>query len=158
GYFSFNDFLTKNLLARHTKPVLFDTILQFKSDIAQLLYSHLDLMLYGKSQYERRTAELFDELGLKGKAYKNPSNRKQKLQAALKELNGVRLTSGWISEARIERTKDDIDYKIVFRKSASAQEALAASSLEIHEDAAPVKDEMATAAEILVQHFHRLFH
>ena len=105
GYYSFNDFITKNLLARHTKPVLFDTILQFKSDIAQLLYSHIDLMLYGKTQFERRSAELFEELGLRGKAYKNVSDRKRKLESAMVELRGVRLTSGWISEAKIDWSK-----------------------------------------------------
>jgi hypothetical protein len=161
GYYSFNDFITKNLLAHHTKPVLFDTILQFKSDIAQLLYSHIDLMLFGKTQFERRTAELFDELGLKGKAYKNVSDRKRKLESAIAELRGARLTSGWISEANLERTKDEKDYKVVFKKSASpsalAQELPAASSQEHHEKSAPVKDEMGAAAEHLVQHFHRLF-
>lgn len=159
GYYRFNDFITKNLLAKHTKPVMFDTILRFKTDIAQLLYSHVDLMLFGKAQYERKTAELFDDLGIRGVAYKNPSNRKQKLLAALKELHGVQLTSGWISEAMIERTKDGKDYKVVFRKSISAQELSAEpSSQQHHEPMAPVKDEMAQAAENLVQHFHSIFH
>jgi hypothetical protein len=158
GWYSFNDFITKNLLARHTKPVLFDTILQFKSDLAQLLYSHLDLMLFGKLQFERRTEELFNDLGLTGGAYKNRSNRRQKLERALKELRGVRLTSGWISEARIERTKDEKDFKIVIKKSATHQELPAEQSHKLHDELVPVRDEMATAATNLVQHFHRLFH
>jgi len=106
GYYRFNDFLIHNLLARHTKPVLLDTMLKFQSEVAQLLYTHIDLILFDKRQYERRTKELFDELGIRGIAYKNASNRKQKLVRALQELNGVRLTSGWVSEARIERTAD----------------------------------------------------
>src|SRR5438876_7601348 len=76
-------------------------------------------MLFDKRQYERRTKELFDELGIRGVAYKNASNRKQKLVRALQELNGVRLTSGWVSEARIERTVDKKDYKVIFRKTGA---------------------------------------
>jgi hypothetical protein len=160
GYYRFNDFITKNLLANHTKPVLFDVILQFKSDIAQLVYTHVDLMLYGKSQYERRTGELFDDLGLKGAAYKNASNRKQKLIPALKELQGVRITSGLISEALIERTKDGKDYKVVFRKSAAPHEVSAAPSQDtvIESHTPSQKEPIAPQAEELVCYFHKLFH
>jgi hypothetical protein len=162
GYYRFNDFITKNLLSKHTKPVLFDTILKFKSPIAQLLYTHVDLMLYGKSQYERRTLELFDELGLKGTAYKNPSNRKQKLIPALKELAGVQVTSGWISEATLERTKDGKDYKVVFRKAAAPEPAGEDVVLD-SPDETPVevlseKDTLVLRAEELIRHFHKLFH
>jgi hypothetical protein len=158
GYYRFNDFITKNLLARHTKPVLFDVILQFKSDIAQLVYTHVDLMLFGKTHYERRTRELFDDLGLKGTAYKNASNRKQKLAAALKELQGVRVTSGWISEAAIERTKDGKDYKIVFRKSAAPHELPTAQPEKIVDDIAFEKEPLTRAAEELVCYFHKMFY
>src|SRR5262249_14836121 len=40
GYFRFNDAVLKNLLVNHTKPVLFDVVLSFKSEIAQILYTH----------------------------------------------------------------------------------------------------------------------
>src|SRR5258708_18225007 len=42
---------------------------KLKSEIAQLIYSHIDLMLFDKSKYERRTKELFDDLGLKNGEY-----------------------------------------------------------------------------------------
>src|ERR1039457_6102413 len=45
GYFRFNDFTIKNLLINHTKPVLFEAILRFRTDLAQLLYTQLDLIL-----------------------------------------------------------------------------------------------------------------
>jgi len=117
GYFKFHDFTLKNLLANHTKPVLLDTVLNFRSEVAQILYTHIDLMLADKMQFERRTLELFNDLGLRGKAYRNPSNRKQILTPALKELEGAFLTTGMISSATLERTKDNKDYKVVFKKS-----------------------------------------
>jgi hypothetical protein len=33
--------IIKNLLANHTKPVLFDVVLSFKSEITQILYTHI---------------------------------------------------------------------------------------------------------------------
>ena len=168
GYYRFNDFLVHNLLARHTKPVLLDTILKFESEVAQLLYTHIDLMLFDKRQYERRTKELFDELGIRGVAYKNASNRKQKLVRALQELNGVRLTSGWVSEARIERTADKKDYKVIFRKTGALGrshrnkvEEGSVAEVPTPPKNVPVKTESespATAASDLVCHFQKIFH
>jgi hypothetical protein len=117
GYFKFNDFALKNLLTNHTKPVLFDTVLGFHSEIAQMLYTYLDLILADKTHYERRSLELFGDLGLRGKAYRNVSNRKQILDRALKELQGVPLTTGMLNLAALEKTKDDKDYKVVIKKS-----------------------------------------
>lgn len=168
GYYRFNDFLIHNLLAHRTKPVLLDTILKFESEVAQLLYTHIDLMLFDKRQYERRTKELFDDLGIRGVAYKNASNRKQKLVRALQELNGVRLTSGWVSEARLERTADKKDYKVVFRKTG----ALGLSRRNRVEEgsvveARPVRERVprkmdtepfVAIASDLVRHFQKIFH
>jgi hypothetical protein len=115
GYFKFNDFILNNLLAHHTKPVLLDVIFSFESEIAQLLYSHIDLLLAVRDHYERRSQELFEDLGLKGTEYRKPSQRKRKLEKALTELQGVRLSKGGVLDlARIERTKDGKDYKVVF--------------------------------------------
>jgi hypothetical protein len=116
GYFRFNDFILRNLLANHTKPVLLETVLSFKSEIAQILYTYLDLILNDKFLFERRTKELFEDLGLEGKAYRNLSDRKRTLERAIKELNGAALTSGRIASATLEKTADNQDYKIVIRK------------------------------------------
>jgi hypothetical protein len=64
---------------------------------------------------------LYDDLGLEGESYQNPSNRKQILERALTELRGVRLTSGVIISATIEKTKDGKDYKVIFHKSVRQQ-------------------------------------
>jgi hypothetical protein len=122
GYFKFNDFILKNILAHYTKPLLIETVLSFRSEIAQLLYTHLDLIMYRRTHYERNTRDLlYDDLGLEGESYQNPSNRKQILERALTELRGVRLTSGVITSATIEKTKDGKDYKVIFHKSARQQ-------------------------------------
>jgi hypothetical protein len=117
GYFHFHDFILKNLLANHTKPVRLDVVLGFRSEIAQLLYTHVDLMLARNDHYERRTKELFDDLGLPEKTYRKPSDRKRKLEKALGELQEIPLSTGTLDLAYIEKTKDQKDYKVMFRKT-----------------------------------------
>lgn len=118
GYFRFHERILGNLLSNYTKPLILETVLSFKSEIAQLLYTHLDLILFDKRQYERRSKELFNDLGIEGTAYIKPSKRKQTLQPALKELCGKPLTSGYIISATLEETVDQKDYKIVIRKGS----------------------------------------
>jgi hypothetical protein len=162
GYFRFNDAVLKNLLVKHTKPILFDVVLSFKGEIAQILYTHLDLILADKMKYERRTKELFEDLGLEGKAYKNLSDRKRALARALPELEGKPVTTGKILSAKLEPTKGGADFKLVVRKGkatvAIAQEAQEESK-EHKADviALPVQSQEAREAKELVRHFHRLF-
>jgi hypothetical protein len=168
GYFKFNEFILNNIFNHYTKPVLLDVVLSFKSEIAQLLYTHLDLMLARRTTYERRTRELFfDDLGLEGKAYRNVSNRLQKLKPALDELTGVQLSTGFIVSAILEKTADGKDYKIVITKDAQQQLVfIAEENTEIIEhteepapEAAPIEStHLADQARELVNHFYQLFH
>lgn len=167
GYFKFHDLVLSNLQNNHTKPVLYEVAISFRSEIAQLLYSRLDRMLFDKTQYERRTKELFEDLGLEGKAYKNLSDRKRTLERAFKELVGKPLTSGSITSAKLATTADGKDYKAVFRKgSRAAAAALVAPPAEKGEQAVqsatapPAKEQPdlpALGAE-LVKYFYQLFH
>jgi hypothetical protein len=118
GYFKFNDFILNNLLHNYTKPLLLDVVLGFKSELAQILYTHIDLIMARRDHYERKTKELFHDLGLDGESYAHPSKRRQALLKPLQELKGVRLTTGVIAAATLERTKDDSDFKMIIRKSA----------------------------------------
>jgi hypothetical protein len=122
-YFKFHDAILANLLHNHTKPLLFDTVINFKSEVAQLLYVHLDLIFADKNRYERRTKELFEDLGLEGKEYKYPAGRKRILEKALTELQGAQLSSGVINVARLERTKGGKDYKAIFQKAPLSLES-----------------------------------
>ena len=63
GYFKFNDFILTNLLNHYTKPLLLDVVLGFKTELAQILYTHLDLIMARRDHYERKTKELFEDLG-----------------------------------------------------------------------------------------------
>jgi hypothetical protein len=159
GYFKFNDFILRNLLANHTKPLLLDVVLGFKSEIAQMLYVHLDLILADKTFYERRSKELFEDLGLEGTAYRYRSNRKQILERAFKELQGVQMTTGRIADIHLEQTKDDDDYKMIVRKGKRTAIPL--------DDRAEVKvkpsvtnqtvEHLRLQAAELVRHFYKLF-
>jgi hypothetical protein len=172
GYFRFNDFILKNLLANHTKPIFLDVILNFKSEIAQLLYTYLDLIMASRNHYERRTKELFDDLGLEGKRYIYPSVRKQMLNPALQELQGVRLSTGIITTATLEKTQDKKDWKIVIhkdpikKKSRLPLEGQTEAPPESREDETsqapePPKDpamlELKKQAENLVKYFYKIF-
>ena len=116
SYFCFNERILTNLLNGHTRPVFLDTILSFKSEIAQILYTHLDLVMADKIHYERRTRELFLDLGIDGTAYRYQSKRAQALEGALKELQGVSVPHGVLREVTLERTVDKTDFKLVVRK------------------------------------------
>jgi hypothetical protein len=105
----------------HTTPLFLATVLSFKSEIAQILYPRLDLLLADKKHYERRTKELFEELGLEGETYRHRSARKRVIEKAFEELRGVPLTTGCIASATVEPTKDDTDFKIVIHKGARRQ-------------------------------------
>lgn len=118
GYFKLNDAIIANIDRNHTKPVLLDVVINFKSEIAQILYTQLDRILSKDiATYERRTKELFADLGLEGRKYAYPSGRKQVLAPAIAELQNVSLTNGgYIRSATLERTADGKDFKIVVRR------------------------------------------
>lgn len=162
GYFSFYDLITQNLLNGHTKPLLLETILNFKSELAQMLYGHLDLVMADKNHYERRTEALFsDDLQLKGEAYKNLSDRKRKLEKALPELQGVRLTTGTLTSVVLEETIDGKDYKLVCHKRAGTVPSAAPLDRQQSKSRANIRivaDPLKIQAEELVYHFYRLFH
>lgn len=164
GYFSLNDFITNNLQNNYTKPVLLDVVSGFKSGIAQLLYTHLDLIMSRRDHYERNTRELFfDDLVLEGKAYINASKRKQNLLPALKELQGVQLSTGYITSIKLERTKDGKDYKLVVDKDQQQQLALIVEantddSREVHPTEPQQPSTLGKQARDLIDHFHKLFH
>lgn len=116
SWFTFNSRILTNLLAGFTRPVYLDTILKFQSEIAQILYTHLDLVMADKTHYERRTKELFADLGIDGATYRYPSKRAEMLERALPELEGVPVPTGTLSVS-LERTVDKTDYKLVATKT-----------------------------------------
>ncbi len=118
GYFKLNDAIIANLEQSHTKPVLLDVVLKFRSEIAQILYTQLDRILSKDIvSYERKTKELFADMGLEGRKYIHPGGRKQQLLPAIAELEGAPLSNGFVIQSvSLERTADQKDYKIVVRR------------------------------------------
>jgi hypothetical protein len=118
SYFEFNDRILANLLAGFTRPVYLDTILTFQSEVAQILYTYLDLIMADKTRFERRTRELFEDLGIDGSTYRYRSKRAQVLEPALRELDGVPVPTG-VLYVTLEQTVDKTDFKIVVTKTRS---------------------------------------
>jgi hypothetical protein len=165
GYFKFDDHILSNLLRNFTKPVCIEEFFKLKSEIAQLVYSHIDLMLFDKTKYERRSKDLFDDLGLKNPEYSHMFERKRALERAMRELEGIRLSSGTLRVAAVEKTKDGKDYKVSFQKATRAEideiEVVAdAPSLGpvVINDYSKQKDPLRVQAEELVRYFHKIFH
>jgi len=166
GYFQFDDHILKNLLTNYTKPFLFEVFIDIRGEIALKLYSYLDLIMADKHHFERCTRELFEDLGLKGASYRNPSKRKQNLESAFKELTGIMLTTGVLKSATIIKTKDGKDYKAVFQKSSAKSVADDFESTTKFASADPIvindyskgKDPLTAQAEELVERFYQLFH
>ncbi|MBU1134747.1 MAG: replication initiation protein [Candidatus Omnitrophica bacterium] len=113
--FRLNSRIVSNLSKKYSKPLYLDVIVKFKKEISILLYSHLDLVMADKNYYERKTKGLFEDLELS--KYKYQSQRKRLLEPALKELEGVELTTGTLSYAKLEKTVDGKDWKAVFKKT-----------------------------------------
>ena len=167
GYFKFDDHVLSNLQLNYTKPVCIEEFFKLKSEIAQLIYSHIDLMLFDKTRYERRSRELFDDLGLRNAEYAHMYERKRAIDKALSELVGIRLSSGVLRSADIEKTADGKDYKVWFSKTAAPSRVGGDAPEKLPEDApagvvinhyAKDKDPLTLQAEELVCGFYKLFH
>ena len=168
GYFQFDRNLLENLRSKFTKPLLFENFLQMKTEIGQLIYTHIDLLLSDRPKYERCTKDLFRDLGLGDlQYYRHASHRKQALERALPELRGIGLSTGVLKSAIVERTKDGKDYKVVFRKGPTPKsfedeeselEPLPSPQQIVINDYSKRNDGRNVEAEELVQHFHKIVH
>jgi hypothetical protein len=166
GYFKFDDHILRNLQLNYTKPVCIEEFFKLKSEIAQLIYSHVDLMLFDKNRYERRSRELFDDLGLRNDEYTHMYERRRALDKAVKELQGIRLSKGVLKSATVMKTVDGKDYKVQFTKIIpfhneaaleKAVDGVAAPAIVINHYSEE-KTGLRLDAEELVKYFHKLFH
>lgn len=175
GYFQFDRNLLENLLTNYTKPLLLEEFFKLKSEIGQLIYTHIDLIMADKTRYERCTKDLFADLGLGELVfYRHASHRKQALDRALKELRGIALSTGVLKSAVLDRTKDGKDYKVIFQKGsrASMEQTPTPESENLMEgetdrgfletvvinDYSKTKDLLGRQSEEVVRHFHKTVH
>ena len=61
GTFTFNERVIENLDSLYSRPLHLDTILSFKSPLAQALYIHVDRLLYYSNHYHCKTRKLILE-------------------------------------------------------------------------------------------------
>jgi hypothetical protein len=114
--FSFDKRLIANWLNNYSKPLVLDDIFKFKKEISILLYRYVDLMMADKVHYERVTADLISELDLPQNAYPYPAQRKKLFDPVVKELQGVEISTGVITNCELIKTVDGKDWKIVVDK------------------------------------------
>ena len=122
-------------------------------------------MLARKEFYERRSKELFQDLGLNNPEYERQYERKRALEKAIAELVGIPISTGILKVARIEKTNDKQDYKVIFQKGAPSPASLEGELATeegtgdvVINDYSKQKDPAVVQAEELVLHFHKLFH
>lgn len=163
GYFQFGRDILQNLLNNYTKPLFDEEFFKLQTEIGQLLYTHVDLIMYDKTRYERCSKDLFSDLGLlipENPSYRYASNRKQALEKPIAELIGKRLSTGELKSITFERTKDDKDYKLIFIKGKVTvpEELPAVTDPVVVNHYQPLKNQQAIEAAQLVGYFHQRFH
>lgn len=165
GYFQFSRDILQNLSTNYTKPLFHNEFFQLQTDIGQLLYTHVDLIMADKTRYERYSKDLFSDLGLlaENPSYRYASNRLQALEKPIAELTGKQLSTGQLNSIAAERAEDANDFKLVFIKSkitpAELRPAIE-SPAAIELPATPLdrpKSPQAVEAGQLVMYFHQRF-
>jgi len=118
GRFRFSDAILGSLASNYTHPLRLDVISSFKKhkDLSILLYTYLDRNLAFKDKYEIGLEKLFDHLDLSQNQIRYPSDRKAKLKPVLEQIRGKELSTGILSSARVDKTKDRRGYKLVCHK------------------------------------------
>jgi hypothetical protein len=116
----FNSLIYENLCSGYTKPLMFEVITSLDNGVAQILYTHLDLVLSSNKdgRYERRTQQLFfEDLQLISKEYNKLSFRKRTLLNILPKLEHAPISIGGYLSISLESTKDSKDLKLVAQKT-----------------------------------------
>lgn len=99
------------------KPINITVLKCFKKDISALLYPKLDYYLSNHTEVEMRLDNLIERLGLTGEQLLQPSYRRRKFEPIAEELTGQPLSSrGYVIDAKIEKTADGDDHKLVARR------------------------------------------
>lgn len=121
--FHFNTQFVENLLNNSTKPLNLNEILQLNRETAVIAYSFIDLIMAKRNRWERRSLPfLREDLQIRSVRYDRPAHRKKELEAILQDLEGRELTTGILTDARLTKTKDGTDYKIVLQKQPFQQD------------------------------------
>ncbi len=116
----FSKFVTDNFLKKNVKSLMLDPYFSLKDKgrkgVAQLLYTMLDYELSSKDKFNISLTNLSNRLGLAQYRYK--SDRKRKLESAVKSLNGHKiLDNKYEIKAYLEESEDGEDWVFVARRN-----------------------------------------
>lgn len=110
----FDERIEMNLRLNYSLPTRAKVLLGFRSGISQLVYKLIEPKLFRIDQYERRTKELFEEMGVLSERYQKLSLRVTALKNVISELEGLPIQDGVLSVQLVEA--DEVDYKLIARK------------------------------------------
>jgi hypothetical protein len=117
-FVEFHELVYNNLLTNYTKPLIFSVIKDLTNGIAQILYTHLDLLVSSNKNktYERKTKELFfEDLQLRAPEYQKLSFRIRTLNNILPKLENKPISIGGNLSLCLEPTQDGKDLKLIVR-------------------------------------------
>jgi len=112
----FHERILRNLIHLYTKPFYLDEVMRFSHEISVLCYGYFDLIMAGRTEFEITTKRLFEELQIEGVRYQKPSKRKQVLRPVVEELKGSRLSTGYLTTIRWQKTSKGKDWKLILHK------------------------------------------
>ena len=109
---AFNHVIDSNLRLGHVRPVMLPTLTNLRSDLAQSLYLLLDAQTCNPNKkYSISSKKLLAELGLTSSRYSFLSRRKEILEKAIHELDGIAVLGGTL-KVSLEPTRDGTDLKL----------------------------------------------
>lgn len=116
----FSKFVTDNFLKKNVKSLMLDPYFALKDKgrkgVAQLLYTMLDYELASKDKFNISLVSLCNRLGLAH--YKYKSDRKRKLELAVKSLNGHKILDGTYSlKTYFEESENGEDWVFIARRN-----------------------------------------
>ncbi len=123
----FSSFVTQRFLEHDIKPLLLQPYLQLagqrtgrRSQLAALLYPKLDRELANKDEYHCRLHTLLTELGVR--SYKYKSKRREKVERAVKALNGKAIQNErYTLRVSLRESVDGQDYVLIARRTAQTE-------------------------------------
>jgi hypothetical protein len=156
----FAEYIRNNLDSNKTKPLHYETVMSIKGEFSLMLYTRLDIFLSDKDKYERKSQSLFADLHFDDEPrYQYPSQRKEVLEKAIKELHGKRISTGTLGLI-LSKTKDGSDWKITARRLYPL--AIDRKKANDGQDRAPKRRFTATnppeRIELLEEDLHQILH
>ncbi len=144
---AFNHVIDSNLRLGHVRPVMLPTLTNLRSDLAQSLYLLLDAQTCNPNKkYSISSKKLLAELGLTSSRYSFLSRRKEILEKAISELDGIGVLGGTL-KVSLEPTRDGTDLKLTAERIVVTSSESSASEKEmavvlIEPTSPPFKDMM----------------